>query len=1392
MAIVGLTLIGVVVLVTIIAGSLRGSSAVRRAVAQGHRLKKVLSPRSVELLQNPQTRLAEARRLGETRTVEAVPMLRQFTKDKDPEVRRTCVWSLGEIGDKEAIHAVLLRVYDDELAVRIETAAALSKLYGFDAHKGLVDMLEDHDPKVRIAAVNAFKRVLKDKQALKAVIGALADDETKVRVAALAVVVTLEEEDATWALVNTLNDKDAALRLAAAKELAKRRGVAAFHGLSRALGHSDKAVRDATAEAILAVGKPLIPYLKKELAASKTAEGKAAAARLLAKMGEVEVAPAILSLLKHARKSKHNAKDIAMVRKAVSDALVMMGEPALGHMNAEVIDGESSRDAEEVVADACVKIGRPAAKVITDHILKWKLYHDPAELKLWLETLAKIGDPAAMPALNRALAQDIDGMDKLVAETRAAIEKKSGKKQPDPKPDKVAFHAEIPEVQSLNLPEVPVRPLTKEVKTIPDNGVVKLTLRKALRFPFGDGSRRDLMVELTREDGKWVREFWGRAPRYNGRHQPGHVTEKESSPKKTVILLKQGMLSDGDVPGGYGEYEVTLVQGAAGMTGTYKGHYCYKDLEGKASVRCREGKVPDPWRDGIPVASGEHPRLWFRKSDIPVLRARARTELGRRIIKALLKKLAHGKVEDFDKYLNYVTNWMPGMDRALGQALLAILFDDPMHGRRAADTAMLRFITPAYAGEHGEKQGPAMPRLGFGYDMVYNYLTPEEHEVARQKVATLWDWTKPNAKIMMGEGQWNTVTTAVLSLLREKGPWDVPLPFGPGQKAVELEPAKDLLCEGIPVTTLEPGEMLKDLLLATGFEKITTQDPLEKLGGVAKASPTEGTLLEYGEKTFSFMPLPVGAAFKTAGLGAKKECIKIPGAKADTCSYLYGIVDVPKAVGVKWDCSHPLGFRMSRSWINGQEVDNGTTVMMKPGMYRVMVQVWGSNLSPTFMITQSGKSRAVLKAHEFVVELWNKDKARHARTGEMGSVWRYIHKAERAVGRIGYGGLDSLWKLGPTGRGPGLNKGISPRGTVAYGRVMGAPLFRDAELPFVECPALLWSAMGDDMLCYLMPAAPPEILPALVWEFNRRYKDDETLARMEGHFLVAAFCNYPFGVEPKHPDEIVSRYPVDKRRGSYGFWSGVKKGGFISTLFCRKSDPPHISRGDPRGGYFSLRGLGRTWITVGSGGKGERFENIVEVAGTGADGNGKMLYYEPGEDGSGLAGVDMSNVYSAGADVKVTAQRHYAADYSGKSGAPALIAVVDRIQGGGKKTWTLFTGTHEFEVVNDKEFVVYAAAPGRDGVREDQRNLRGRVVSPADAKVVAPEGMGAGRKEQHVPSRVLNIKTGEASPEFFVVMTVQRSGTPKFGVEGEGLAAKVRIGSQTVSFSGEKIVLARP
>jgi hypothetical protein len=47
-------------------------------------------------------------------------------------------------------------------------------------------------------------------------------------------------------------------------------------------------------------------------------------------------------------------------------------------------------------------------------------------LKLWIEVLGDLGDPAVLPALNRALAQDVEDMSAVVDAARAKIEKRSG------------------------------------------------------------------------------------------------------------------------------------------------------------------------------------------------------------------------------------------------------------------------------------------------------------------------------------------------------------------------------------------------------------------------------------------------------------------------------------------------------------------------------------------------------------------------------------------------------------------------------------------------------------------------------------------------------------------------------------------------------------------------------------------------------------------------------------------------------------------------------------------------------------------------------------------------------------------------------------------------------
>jgi len=148
-------------------------------------------------------------------------------------------------------------------------------------------------------------------------------------------------------------------------------------------------------------------------------------------------------------------------------------------------------------------------------------------------------------------------------------------------------------------------------------------------------------------------------------------------------------------------------------------------------------------------------------------------------------------------------------------------------------------------------------------------------------------------------------------------------------------------------------------------------------------------------------------------------------------------------------------------------------------------------------------------------------------------------------------------------------------------------------------------------------------------------------------------------------------------------------------------------------------------------------------------------------------------------------------DYSGKSGAPCLMVLVDKIAGGKRKEWCwqLPEGDERKripapEVKTDPHGFTLAYADA---------TLRATFVSPADLKIEAgDEDIKVGDPRHGFHGTIHRVKaTGaeENSGEFFVIITVQRKGAPEVKVEGKGLGARVTVGKQAVRFDGRKIVL---
>jgi hypothetical protein len=165
----------------------------------------------------------------------------------------------------------------------------------------------------------------------------------------------------------------------------------------------------------------------------------------------------------------------------------------------------------------------------------------------------------------------------------------------------------------------------------------------------------------------------------------------------------------------------------------------------------------------------------------------------------------------------------------------------------------------------------------------------------------------------------------------------------------------------------------------------------------------------------------------------------------------------------------------------------------------------------------------------------------------------------------------------------------------------------------------------------------------------------------------------------------------------------------------------------------------------------------------------------------------------------ITGLRAFAVDYSGKSGAPCVFVVVDRINGGNKKLWMWRL---KDQVVDKKLGTV--VEPGDlahttvDGntvtlARPDGTSMRLIFVSPAKLdlsaerrNIVYTKTYNRGKGVMSAPG--IYACTDAKDAEFFVIATIQRGNPPTVKVSGKGLKSVVTLGRQRIRFDGKKIV----
>jgi HEAT repeat protein len=1019
----------------------------------------------------PATRAEAALEIGGQKLSAAVPALKGYLEDKDPNVRLNCVWALGEIADAGAIPDVRTLLTDHERKVRVAAAVAMGKLPGGEGVFWLGEtMTRDAMVEVRLEAVRALA--------------------------------TLKQSAGADWLARGLKDNSAEVRLAAARGLAAMKLPAAEPGLLAALIHEDKGVRDAVGPAVRELGKPVLARLQAVLGERVSDPVRLEVAALLGRIGGVETAGAMIHLLDNLGPRSVAS---ATLRQTVVEALSAMGPPVLEPLGKVAIEGESNATMEQAAVEVCRRIGKPAVKTIVESICRFKLHPDVRELQVWLGVLGELGDPGAMPALNRALAQGVSGMDAAVAEARRKIEAASGRKLPDPAPDHdlLIGKAGPAAFRPLDRGRAALTPPAPESGEVPDDGVLRLTVREGLKRPV-IGGRSDLEITLIRRNGEWSESFWGVGMRYNKREHPGWVMKSRRDGRNWVLNIESAVMADNYVQGGYLEYELALASGAKGLTGTYKGHMNHETLAGAV-----EGVS---WRrqwaasSAPPLGQDEHPRLLFRKHHLPALREKAKTEFGRRIIDELRGRIAARK-RQYREPLNWVTNWEPGIDIGIAHAFLGVLFDDPAHLARGDVLIEQRSRQGPYGGEHGERIPGPLFYWPYAADLVWNFTTPEHREqIAYNCRRHYINWSLhsgPMGIMAVGRGLVGIPGNHALMILGSKGPLEMDRPEPtPAVLTLPGEPTHPRR-QGVPVNAFGLNAGMANWLVA-GPLGPGEDDPLAALGGMAEARPETGMTIKAGGREAKFEPLAASAVSSIPGL-AQRQCITVPGGGRTSRSYLYGLLEVSEAAGCGLVLAHDiLGRDSSALWVDGQRCPDGSVLLLGKGLHRVLLEARERVVSVHFAPTDAGRVKADGQKHRREVEEYLDAKRRHEQTGVMQDIRIMMGHISNSVRSA------ALEEIAVTRQG---------------GRVFRC----DMNLPFIFS---LWTATGDGLwpdtplyldacrnlvgdpqingrhLAFAMGVAPDDLKGLLAEQFSRRFLHGG-LGRMSCLELAAAFVNYP-------------------------------------------------------------------------------------------------------------------------------------------------------------------------------------------------------------------------------------------------------------------------------------------
>lgn len=952
-----------------------------------------------------------------------------------------------------------------------------------------------------------------------------------------------------------------------------------------------------------------------------------------------------------------------------------------------------------------------------------------------------------------------------------------------------------------------------------------------------------LILLLRRTDDGW-QPAWGTARGFNHNVHCAWPSDVELTDQRFHLDLEVSVFGDarGNTPG-VARYTVELARNEDdNATGRYKGKYAGTwrgvDVTGEAEATILSAAQSPP-RGFKPLQADEHPRIRFRKSDLPDLRKKAGTPLGVAALKAMDGPVGLALKYQLTGNRDFAHQAIPLVEKLMERGLVSDQFGNNVGDRLEKTALAYDMCFDTWPADFKRKVELYMLWSGNGILRARR----DTHQAVNWHVASNW-----SAPLYTGAG------FAGLALFGRQGP-PPPKPLQANTGA-EIDPAENYKPgRGVPVFGFKSDEMSPNWILASGFKTDKVDgDPLADLGGVSAARPQVGDRVEFGGKSFRFAPVPQEkdkGYWQHENYDDGKKLIDITNAVGRdyfSTTFFFAVLRNDKP---RWVRFEPGLHRSAVVYLNGVRLAHDEVVHIKPGLYPMLVQVyidqinpWGRQLMRPRLVEITADEAKQLIAerraqHERTVAAWQRRKNEWEELGGLDLRCRDLFEQSRHMmylfcrEAVGSGGFQAelthysaIAEEGPA-RYMGahlqmLGYHVSPQQDMELllPRKMFAHVYpREGEPRALEINGS--PNVVNELFAALLPVVRDDWQPVMLWGWQRHAGfDGRNWLRLVQSQPSLAMLNYPLDMQPAEP---ASRMPLTWRADDFGFYGMRNRwrdgDDFVFQFFARAHYIGGWNSGNA--GTFRLVGLGHNWA-VGSTDRNRhrREESVVQLPDDRHNHNACALvtYIKTQHDGSGVVSIDYTDVYSgqrlrpdgrkgmrmysrygnirqdeAFIDLGIRGMRSIGVDYSGRSGAPCLVAVVDRVQGGGRKVWTWQLPKGSQESSSD---VQRTTTDGNSFTvrKDDGATLHGVFASGqrpvAELRMTTMTGGGGSTSGKTLKRPIPGVfaESRDKNAGFFFVGTIQPGDPPDIRVSGKSLAAVVTVGKQRVRFDGQKIV----